>query len=172
MDSLWKWIEKVIKTVLTRAFNFFHKELKENQIHAFMQFVKFGIVGLSNTVICYVIYLVCLLLFHKIGVPGTVDYIIAQAIGFTVSVLWSFYWNNRFVFTLKKGEHRSKWQALLKTFISYSFTGLFLNSILLLLWIQFLQISEFIAPILNLLISVPLNFIINKFWAFQSKKSE
>lgn len=31
-----------------------------------MQFVKFGIVGLSNTVISYVIYVVTLILFQKI----------------------------------------------------------------------------------------------------------
>ena len=56
---------------------------------------------------------------------------------------------------------------MIKTYISYSFTGLFLSSILLVLWVQVLGISEFIAPIINLLISVPLNFIINKFWAFK-----
>ena len=88
-------------------------------------------------------------------------------IQFVLSVLWSFYWNNKKVFVLQEGEKRSMWQALLKTYISYSFTGLFLNSALLVLWIRVLGISEFIAPIINLLVSVPLNFIINKFWAFR-----
>lgn len=63
-----------------------------------------------------------------------------------------------FVFELKNGEKRSIWKSLIKTYISYSFTGLFLSSILLVLWVQVLGISEFIAPIINLLISVPLNF--------------
>jgi putative flippase GtrA len=62
------------------------------------------------------------------------------------------------------------WQALAKTYVSYSFTGLFLNSILLILWVKVLGISEYIAPIINLLVSVPLNFIINKFWAFKTKE--
>ena len=87
---------------------------------------------------------------------------------FVLSVLWSFYWNNRFVFTLKSGELRSIWKSLIKTYISYSFTGLFLNSILLVLWVKILGVSEFIAPLINLIFSVPLNFIINKLWAFKA----
>lgn len=92
---------------------------------------------------------------------------LAQIIAFLLSVLWSFYWNNKKVFLPEEGKERSIWKALLKTYISYSFTGLFLNSILLILWVDVLEISEFVAPVFNLLISVPLNFIINKFWAFK-----
>lgn len=69
---------------------------------------------------------------------------------------------------MKDGEHRSLLKSLLKTYVSYSFTGLFLNSILLVLWVQVFHINEFIAPIINLLVSVPLNFIINKYWAFKT----
>jgi len=88
-------------------------------------------------------------------------------IAFILSVLWSFYWNNKMVFVKEEGQQRNLWKALIKTYISYSFTGLFLNSALLVLWVDVLHISEFVAPIVNLLISVPLNFIINKFWAFK-----
>lgn len=82
--------------------------------------------------------------------------------------LWSFFWNNKIVFTVEEGQSRCLWKILMKTYVSYSFTGLFLNSILLILWVKYLGISEFVAPIINLLISVPVNFIINKFWAFRS----
>ena len=57
--------------------------------------------------------------------------------------------------------------TLIKTYISYAFTGLFLNSILSLLWVEVFGIPKIIAPIINLLVSVPLNFIMNKFWAFR-----
>ena len=85
-------------------------------------------------------------------------------------VLWSFYWNNKFVFEKADNEERNIVHALIKTYISYAFTGLFLNSILSLLWVEVLGIPKIIAPIINLLVSVPLNFIMNKFWAF--RKSE
>ena len=101
------------------------------------------------------------------NVKAFYDYLIAQIAAFVISVLWSFYWNSKMVFTLEEGKERSVWKALIKTFIAYSFTGLFLNSILLFLWVRVFSISEFIAPLINLVVSVPLNFIINKFWAFR-----
>lgn len=168
--TFWNYIENVIYIALNFFYHLCGKELSNDTFLIFMQFVKFGIVGFSNTIISYVLYLGGLVLFRKLRLFDGVDYLLAQLTAFIISVLWSFYWNNRFVFVLKEGENRSLWKALLKTYVSYSFTGLFLNSILLILWVQIVHISEFIAPIVNLMITVPLNFVINKLWAF--KQSE
>lgn len=150
------------------------KDYADNQHAAFMQFVKFGIVGVSNTVISYVLYAATLLILQKADLFPKTDYLWAQIVAFILSVLWSFYWNNKMVFVTSEESERVWWKALIKTYISYSFTGLFLNSILLILWVKICGMSEFVAPILNLLISVPLNFLINKFWAFKAtnKKCE
>lgn len=165
-------IQKFIHFLLQIIGRVTKKEISNTTEAALMQFIKFGIVGLSNTLISYVIYAVSLLLFQRFAIFGTNAYLVSQVLAFVISVAWSFYWNNKYVFTQNEGETRSIWRALLKTYISYSFTGLFLNTLLLILWVQMLHISEFIAPIINLLVSVPLNFIINKFWAFRSKPSE
>lgn len=130
-----------------------------------IQFVKFGIIGVSNTVISYVINLLVLLFLEPLNVGW--DYFAGNIISFLLSVLWSFYWNNRFVFTVNEGETRSVGRALLKTYISYGFTGIILNNILSWIWIEIFDISKFIAPLINLIVSVPLNFLINKFWAFK-----
>lgn len=159
------WFLRLIGKIIGKKFS---KDQEEN----FLQFVKFCLVGLSNTVISYVLYTVFLLIFRKTGILKGIDYLVAQVIQFVLSVLWSYFWSNRYVFSLKQNETRSFWKSLIKTYISYSFTGLFLSSILLVFWVKVLHISEFIAPLLNLLISVPLNFIINKYWAFKSKKTE
>ena len=82
-------------------------------------------------------------------------------------MLWSFYWNSRKVFTIEEGKHRSKLRTLIKTYVSYSFTGLFLNSVLLILLIDILHVSAFIAPVVNIAINVPINFLLNKFWAYK-----
>ena len=161
------FIDNIIKKIFTKVFVVFGKEYTDKVHEAIMQFIKFGIVGVSNTVISYVLYAATLLLLQKANIFPRVDYLLAQIVAFVLSVLWSFYWNNKMVFTLQDGERRSLWRALLKTYVSYSFTGLFLNSVLLILWVKVLGISEFIAPIINLLVSVPLNFLINKFWAFK-----
>ena len=167
-SKIWSWIEKCTYMLMGFLCKIIGKPLTESRMEGVMQFVRFGIVGVSNTIISYVIYVVCLLFFQKMGILKNIDYIIAQVTQFVLSVLWSFYWNNRMVFTLKEGEKRSVWKALIKTYISYSFTGLFINSALLIVWVKVMHISEFIAPVINLLISVPLNFIINKFWAFKA----
>lgn len=164
---LWKWIETIAYKILTVCFKVCRRSLTEEIFSVFMQFVKFGIVGISNTLISYVLYAGSLLIFKKFAIMPVGDYLIAQIIAFALSVLWSFYWNNKMVFVREEGKKRSVMKALLKTYVSYSFTGLFLNSILLALWVQVFHMSEFLAPIINLLISVPVNFLINKFWAFK-----
>lgn len=165
----WIWIivEKLVWIVLKIIFKIFRKDMTDELFKSFMQFVKFGVVGLSNTLISYLIYVISLLIFRNMGILLKSGYLVAQVVAFVLSVLWSFYWNNKLVFTLQEGEERSVVKALVKTFISYSFTGLFLSSVLLVLWVQVMHISEFVAPIINLLVTVPLNFIINKLWAFK-----
>lgn len=169
--KVWNIIEKIAYAILNFLFNIFHKELSDETFQAFMQFVKFGIVGVSNTIVSYVLYAGSLIIFQKNHLIPKVDYLVAQVIAFVLSVLWSFYWNNKMVFVVEEGKQRSIWRALLKTYVSYSFTGLFLNSILLVLWVKLFHISEFLGPIINLVINVPINFLINKFWAFKTTDS-
>lgn len=175
MVRIWNYFEKLIYNIMKNlSIKILKKDYADNQHAAFMQFVKFGIVGVSNTVISYVLYAATLLILQKADLFPKTDYLWAQIVAFILSVLWSFYWNNKMVFVTSEEGERVWWKALIKTYISYSFTGLFLNSILLILWVKICGMSEFVAPILNLLISVPLNFLINKFWAFKAtnKKCE
>jgi putative flippase GtrA len=136
--------------------------MKKNLI----QFIKFGIVGLSNTLIGYIIYLATLKLLRIVGCFPNTDIYISQFTMFMLSVLWSFYWNNKAVFKIEEGENRNIFKALLKTYATYAFTSLFLSEILLHFWVKGIGISEYVAPIFNLVITVPLNFVIQKFWAF------
>lgn len=129
-------------------------KLKTNGI----QFVKFGLVGVGNTVISYVIYYILVKL--------EMHYMIASIMGFIVSVINSFYWNNRYVFKLHKNEKRSIFRTFFKTFLSYAGSGLILANVLLYLWIDVFGISKIVAPVINLVITVPLNYILNKYWAF------
>jgi len=147
-------------------YTLFKINLDEGKFIALVEFVKFGIVGLSNTVISYVIYLLALVGCNRTGFMVNYDYLFATVVSFILSVLWSFYWNKRFVFKLDS-DIKTTILALIKTYISYSFTGLFLSSVLAVLWVEILGVSKIISPILNLVISVPVNFILNKFWAFK-----
>ena len=135
-----------------------------------IQFIKFGIVGLSNTLLGYVIYVVTLRILRAAQAFPEADIFLAQLVMFLLSVLWAFYWNNRMVFKAREGEKRDWLPALLKTYVSYAFTSLFLSEALLALWVKVLGISAYIAPLINLLITVPLNFVLQKYWAFREKQ--
>lgn len=126
---------------------------------ALIQFIKFGMVGVSNTLIS----LGCYYLFLFLGA----HYLIANAIGFVVSVLNSYFWNSRFVFKAK--EEHSGAKAFTKVFASYG-VSFCLSSVLMTLFVQVMGISQMIAPILRLVFTIPLNFLMNKLWAFKDKQ--
>ena len=137
----------------------------------FLQFVKFCVVGVSNTLVNYFLYLLFLFIFTKLGFVDR-NYLPAHVMAFLLSVLWSYYWNNRYVFKAGEGEERVWWKTLIKTYLSYAFTGLFLNMVLLYVWIDILHLSEIVAPIVNIVINVPINFVINKFFAYGEKSGK
>ena len=133
------------------------------QAGGLLQFIKFGMVGLSNTIVSYVVYS----FFVFIGV----HYVIANCISFFAGTLNSYFWNNRYVFKLDEGQKRNHFCTFMKVLMSYAFTGVVLNNILSIILIEEFQVSKYLAPIFIAIISVPLNFILNKFWAMRVKKS-
>lgn len=119
------------------------------------QFLKFGLVGVSNTLISLGMYY----LLYFVGI----NYLVANAIGFVVSVLNSYYWNNKYVFKKTQNGHL---KPLFKTFLSYGSTFL-LSTALLFAFVQGVGIAEVLAPVLCIIITTSINFVINKLWAFK-----
>ena len=163
MEKMEAWIQAII----TAVFRLFHVTLSENTLQSLVQFVKFGLVGVTNTAVSYAINILVLKLLQPYHLPW--DYIAGNVTAFVLSVLWSFYWNNKYVFKKGEGQTRSLGKALLKTYVSYSLTGIVLANVLSYVWVDVLGISKYVAPLINLVISIPLNFIINKFWAFKTQ---
>lgn len=157
-----KRLINIIGTSINKTFYIFFKvfgiELSNEKYKEILQFIKFGLVGLSNTFISYITYLICI----RLGA----HYFTGNVIGFIVSVLNSFYWNKKYVFEATGGVKKSI-IMLSKTFVAYGVTGLLISNILLFIWIDKFYIAETIAPLINLLITIPLNYFINKFWAFK-----
>ncbi len=128
--------------------------MRENLI----QFIKFSFVGVSNTLVAWICYYVCLWIDEEL-------YIVGGFIGGILSIANAFYWNDKYVFKSYKKDWRSRIKRLAKTYISYSASALL---VIFLLWteVKFLGISKVMAPPINLLITTPLNFLLNKFWTF------
>lgn len=124
-----------------------------------IQFLKFSIVGLSNTIVSYLVY--AALLF--IGV----NYIVANIVSYFTGVINSFYWNNKYVFDNERSDLSSLISSFSKLLASSAFTGLIINNILLYFWVSVLGISSILGPLLNLFVTYPLNYILSKYWAFK-----
>ena len=95
---------------------------------------------------------------------------LVSALSFAVSTINSYYWNNRFVFG--KGEKKPLGEhllAYLRMAACYAVTGLVLSP-LIKLGLGRLGVPFWAASISTLIVTIPLNFVLNKFWAFAKKK--
>ena len=142
---------------------------------------------MSNTLISEGIYAV--LVFFD------VHYLVAYFWGFVLSVLNAYYWSNKYVFVQEEGEYRIWWKVLVKTYIAY-LGGFIISSLLLIFWIDIIDLSgymngladlfaqrgyekidadflgEIIAAGINLTITVPFNYLVNKKWAYKKEKND
>ncbi len=125
----------------------------------FWQFVKFGLVGVSNTAVSMAVYYIFLWINADL-------YMVGSVLGTIVSIANAFIWNDLFVFTGNPKDFKSVMKRLAKTYVSYGGTSL-LSNVLLWLEVTLLHVSKIYAPIVNLLITIPLNYLINKFWTFK-----
>ena len=160
MKKICELVERVLEFLVYRIL---HLSVSRNRLQKWNQLIEFGIVGVSNNIIYYIVY--------AILIAVSVPYLIAGSAGFFVSVINAYYWNNKYVFRTEEAEGRIWWKAFAKTFIAYAGTGLILNNLLLILWVDLLGIPEMIGPIINLFVTIPINFVINKFWTFRKGKN-
>ena len=133
--------------------------MKLPQREAFVQFIKFAIVGASNTLISLAIYYFFLWLDPSWYLWGNV-------VGWAGSVANAFFWSNRYVFANGERGLSAGLKKLGKTYLCYGATFL-LSTLLLYLEVDMWRWSAVFSPLLNLLVTVPLNFLLNKFWAFR-----
>lgn len=158
-----------MKKLIEKVLGILHIKLSDAKLEWLTQFVKFGLIGVTNTLLGYGIYMLVIWILAPYNIAF--DYIIGSVLGFIISVLWSFYWNNKLVFN-EGSEKRNLLKSLLKTYLSYASTGIVLSNILLYVFVELMGISKAVAPFLGLIITVPLNFVLNKYWAFRKEKKE
>ena len=164
------------------------KQLLQNEkLATLIQFIKFGLVGISNTAISYGTEMLCYYVLFKnskliwildvlsrIGLStdaNNVRIVITTVIAFVISVTNSYCWNNRYVFSSGKKSFARHIETYFKTFACYGITGLVISPIIKIL-LDRISVPYFIASLGALVITIPLNFIMNKFWAFRAKNTE
>ena len=119
-----------------------------------LQFVKFGMVGVSNTIIYFMVYYG--------GLWIGIHYMMSNILGWIVSVFNAFYWNRRYVF-----QNGGSWlRTLMRTYIAYG-VSLVANGVLLFLLVDMFGLSDWVAPWIVVVLMVPFSFFLNKWWTFR-----
>ena len=127
-----------------------------------MQFIKFGIVGATNT-------LVFLAVYYPLITFG-VHYLAANLAAFTLGTLNAYIWNSRFVFK-NTDTGKPKAAAVVKVYATYALTFT-LSSLSMFAMVDILGISPFIAPIINVFFTTPINFLLIRHWAFRQTEEQ
>lgn len=120
------------------------------------QVMRYGFVGLAGTLLSLAIYLPIVWIEEDL-------YIFAYTLCFVVSVVFTYFLNNKFVFEKKEEGHV---KPLIKAYISYGIAFL-VGTLLLYILVHFFKVPPTIAPVLILVVTVPINFLLNRFWTFK-----
>ncbi|HEV3319509.1 MAG TPA: GtrA family protein [Solirubrobacteraceae bacterium] len=120
-----------------------------------VQFLQFGIVGVSNTLIAFALYTILLKVFG-------VWYVAASGIGFAVGAVNGFLLNRRWTFRGHVGDALTpvRW-AIVQT------CGLGLNLGLVYLFVHDLGLDELVGQIPTTAIVTVLTFAANRSWTFR-----
>ncbi len=120
-----------------------------------VQFVKFGIVGVSNTLLTFIVYTLLLKVFG-------VWYIAASAIGFIVGAVNGFLLNRRWTFAGHVGDALTpvRW-AIVQT------CGLGINLGLLYVFVHDAELDKLLAQAFATVVVTISTFFVNRAWTFR-----
>jgi len=123
--------------------------------HVLVQFVKFGIVGVSNTVLTLTVYT---LLLKVLGVW----YLAASAIGFLVGAVNGFLLNRRWTFREHVGDALTpvRW-GIVQT------CGLGVNEGLLYVFVHDARLDKLLAQVCATAVVTVSTFFVNRAWTFR-----
>ena len=157
IERFWNVLMKCLHQIISVLLQPFHQELTEKQWNWIEQFIKFALVGCSNALILLVVYYIIIYML------GNQYYLVGQTLGYIAGIFNSFFWNSRYVFRDKSNRG---WNAFVKMCICYGSTYLIQIGLLYAL-VDVLAWSELLAPIIAITVTTPINFIVNKAYAFR-----
>lgn len=126
------------------------------------QFYKFGIVGVSNTIVDFLVYVLLtrtLLFFSE-------HFYLANVLSFSIAVTNSFYWNRKWTF--RSTDSRRTLQYF--KFFVVNIAGLGINTGLLYVLVRYADMYDVFAKILAIGVALFWNFFINRLWVFTEKE--
>lgn len=121
-----------------------------------IQFFKFGIVGVANTLLTAATIWIMMKWLHSS------DYV-ANIVGYVVGLINSFVWNRRWTFASKSKTGVTIFKFIITFAVSYL---LQLGNLYLLL--HFTHIDAYLCQLLSIVVYTLVNFTLNKFYTFKT----
>lgn len=124
-----------------------------------IQFIKFGIVGISNTLLTFIVYTLLLKVFG-------VFYLFASAAGFIVGATNGFILNRKWTFADHVGDSLTpvRWAVV-------QGGGLGINEVLLYLFVDGAHLDKLLAQAFATVVVTVSTFIVNRAWTFRTDAS-
>lgn len=131
------------------------RRLRQLRAPVLVQFVKFGVVGVSNTALTFVVYTLLLKVFG-------VWYLAASAIGFSAGATNGFLLNRRWTFREHVGDTLTpvRWAIV-------QGCGLGVNEGLLYLFVHHAHLDKLVAQACATLVVTVTTFFANRAWTFR-----
>lgn len=117
------------------------------------KFLKFGLVGVINT-------LITMIVFNGLKFIG-VNILVANTIGYICGMINSYLWNNRWVF-----KSNTKDVSTISKFIIVNVVAMLINNGILFVLVNEVGINSTISQALAIVITTVINFVGNKIWTF------
>ena len=123
-----------------------------------IQFLKFAIVGVLNTVTTLFVYTV----LTRLGVLPSGN-IFAEAISYGVGIAVSFRFNRRWTF---REYWKTNYKEVLR-FLSTTISALLANVLIFYTLIHFINLHDIVAVVISAVFTIAWNFILSKYWVFR-----
>lgn len=119
-----------------------------------LRFIKFSLVGASNTLITIVAYWIFINLFKM-------SFLLSNTVAYILGIVNSYFWNTRWVFKDSNADN-----TVIK-FIIVNIVALAASNFCIFILVKNMNINMYISQIVAIGFSMVINFILNKTWTFE-----
>lgn len=132
--------------------------LEDPRVKQLVKLVKFGITGVMNTAVDFLVYTL-LVSFFSMGLY------VSQIISYSCGMLNSYVVNRKWTFSTKNGFFSGE----LVRFIVLNLSMMLLGMGIIYVCTQKLMLHKLVAKLISTLLVLIINFLISNFWVFRSR---
>lgn len=132
--------------------------LEDPRVKQLVKLVKFGITGVMNTAVDFLVYTL-LVSFFSMGLY------VSQIISYSCGMLNSYVVNRKWTFSTKNGFFSGE----LVRFIVLNLSMMLLGMGIIYVCTQKLMFHKLVAKLISTLLVLIINFLISNFWVFRSR---